>query len=73
MVVQDLKMTPLQGIPSERVRRIRDRMLSYPRELDLERARCYTRIYKQMEDAPPCMKNVKALEEFLRLRKMSFL
>ncbi|NVM18887.1 MAG: hypothetical protein HWN80_14315 [Candidatus Lokiarchaeota archaeon] len=66
MVVQDLKMTPLQGIPSERVRKIRDNMLSMPRELDLERARCYTRIYKQMEDAPPCMKNVRALEEFLR-------
>jgi len=66
MVVQDLRTTPLQGIPSERVRKIRDRMLSMPRELDLERARCYTRIYKQMEDAPPCMKNVKALEEFLR-------
>jgi pyruvate formate-lyase/glycerol dehydratase family glycyl radical enzyme len=66
MVVQDLRMTPLQGIPSERVRKIRDRMLSMPRELDLERARCYTRIYKQMEDAPPCMKNVKALEEFLQ-------
>jgi pyruvate formate-lyase/glycerol dehydratase family glycyl radical enzyme len=41
-------------------------MLSMPRELDIERARCYTRIYKQMEDAPPCIKNVKALEEFLR-------
>ncbi|MFW9940020.1 MAG: pyruvate formate lyase family protein [Candidatus Thorarchaeota archaeon] len=66
MVVQSIKMAPLQGIPSERVRKIRDRMLSMPRELDIERARCYTRIYKQMEDAPPCMKNVKALEEFLR-------
>ena len=66
MVVQDLTMTPLHGIPAERVRKMRDRMLSTPRELDLERARCYTRIYKQMEDAPPCMKNVKALEEFLR-------
>ncbi|MHA2280888.1 MAG: pyruvate formate lyase family protein [Promethearchaeota archaeon] len=66
MVVQDFKMTPLQGIPSERVRKIRDRMLSMPREFDIERARCYTRIYKQMEDSPPCMKNVKALEEFLR-------
>jgi pyruvate formate-lyase/glycerol dehydratase family glycyl radical enzyme len=65
MVIQDVKMTPLQGIPSERVRKIRDRMLSMPRELDIERARCYTRIYKQMEDAPPCMKNAKALEEFL--------
>ncbi|MFX1567510.1 MAG: pyruvate formate lyase family protein [Promethearchaeota archaeon] len=66
MVVQVLKMTPLQGIPSERVRKMRDRMLAIPKELDLERARCYTRIYKQMEDAPPCMKNAKALEEFLR-------
>ncbi len=66
MVVKDFKMTPLQGIPSERVGKIRDRMLSLPRELDIERARCYTRIYKQMENAPPCMKNVKALEEFLR-------
>ncbi|MFX1522479.1 MAG: pyruvate formate lyase family protein [Promethearchaeota archaeon] len=66
MVVQDIKMIPLQGIPSERVRKIRDRMLSMPRELDIERARCYTRIYKQLEDTPPCMKNVKALEEFLR-------
>ena len=66
MVVQSIKMAPLQGIPSERVRKIRDRMLSMPRELDIERARCYTRIYKQMEDAPPCMMNAKALEEFLR-------
>jgi formate C-acetyltransferase len=65
MVIQDVKMTPLQGIPSERVRKIRDRMLSMPRELDIERARCYTRIYKQMENSPPCMLNVKALEEFL--------
>jgi len=59
-------MTPLQGNPSERVRKIRDRMLSSPFEYDLERARCYTRIWKQMEDSPPCMKKVKALEEFLR-------
>ncbi|MFX1363821.1 MAG: pyruvate formate lyase family protein [Promethearchaeota archaeon] len=66
MVVQNFKLNPIPGTPSERVRKIRDRMLSMPRELDIERARCYTRIYKQMEDAPPCMKNVKALEEFLR-------
>ncbi|MFX1373046.1 MAG: pyruvate formate lyase family protein [Promethearchaeota archaeon] len=66
MVVQSFKLNPILGTPSERVRKIRDRMLSMPRELDIERARCYTRIYKQMEDAPPCIKNVKALEEFLR-------
>ncbi len=66
MVVQSFKLSPIHGTPSERVRKIRDRMLSMPRELDIERARCYTRIYKQMEDASICMKNVKALEEFLR-------
>ncbi|MFW9987790.1 MAG: pyruvate formate lyase family protein [Candidatus Odinarchaeota archaeon] len=66
MVVQSFKLNPILGTPSERVRKIRDRMLSMPRELDIERARCYTRIYKQMENAPPCMKNVKALEEFLK-------
>ncbi|MFW9874971.1 MAG: pyruvate formate lyase family protein [Candidatus Thorarchaeota archaeon] len=65
MVVQNLKMTPLQGIPSERVRKIRDKMLSQPFEYDLERARCYSRIWKQMEDAHPYMKKAKALEEFL--------
>ena len=66
MNVETLKITPLQGIPSERVRKIRDRMLSMPRELDIERARCYTRIWKQMLDSPPCMRKAKALEEFLR-------
>ncbi len=66
MVIQDIKMIPLQGIPSERVRKIRDRMLSCPFEYDIERARCYTRIWKQMEDSPPCMRKAKALEEFLR-------
>ncbi|MFX1490137.1 MAG: pyruvate formate lyase family protein, partial [Promethearchaeota archaeon] len=66
MVVQNLKMAPLQGIPSERVQKIRDKMLSQPFEYDLERARCYSRIWKQMEDAHPYMKKAKALEEFLR-------
>ena len=65
MVVQDIKMAALQGIPTERVRKIRDKMLSQPFEYDLERARCYSRIWKQMEDAHPLMKKAKALEEFL--------
>jgi len=65
MVVQVIKMAPLQGIPSERVRKIRDKMLSQPFEYDLERARCYTRIWKQMENSHPYMKKAKALEEFL--------
>ncbi|MFX1396736.1 MAG: pyruvate formate lyase family protein [Promethearchaeota archaeon] len=58
-------MKPLEGIPSERIRNIRDKMLSSPFEYDIERARCYTRIWKQMEDSPPCMRKAKALEEFL--------
>ncbi|MFW9987791.1 MAG: pyruvate formate lyase family protein [Candidatus Odinarchaeota archaeon] len=66
MVIQDFKLSPLLGIPSERVRKIRDRMLANPFEYDLERARCYTRIYKQFENSPPCMKKARALEEFLR-------
>jgi pyruvate formate-lyase/glycerol dehydratase family glycyl radical enzyme len=65
MIVQYYKSVPLQGIPSERVRRIRDKMLNSPFECDLERARCYTRIWKSMEDSPPCMRKAKALEEFL--------
>ena len=65
MVVQNLKMSPLQGIPSERIRKIRDEMLSHPFEYDIERARCYTRIWKRMLDSPPCMRKAKALEEFL--------
>ncbi len=66
MVIQNYIQSPLLGNPSERVGKIRDEMLSHPFEFDLERARCYTRIYKQMENAPPAMKKAKALEEFLR-------
>lgn len=66
MVVQNFNAAPLRGNPSERVGKIRDEMLSHPFEYDLERARCYTRIYKQMENAPPGMKKAKSLEEYLR-------
>ncbi|MFX1445674.1 MAG: pyruvate formate lyase family protein, partial [Promethearchaeota archaeon] len=66
MVVTNYKMDLLQGIPSERVRRIRDNMLNSPFEYDLERARCYTRVWKRMENSPPCMRKAKALEEFLQ-------
>src|SRR4030042_7098980 len=66
MIAKNTRSEPLHGIPSERVGKIRDDMLAHPFVHDLERARCYTRIYKKMENAPPCMKNAKALEEFLR-------
>lgn len=63
---QEIKMAPLKGQPSERVRKMRDEMLDNPFEYDLERARCYTRIWKQMLDSPPCIRKAKALEEYLR-------
>ncbi|MEJ2251614.1 MAG: pyruvate formate lyase family protein [Candidatus Lokiarchaeota archaeon] len=66
MVVKNFKIAPLRGVPSERVGKIRDEMLSHPFEYDLERARCYTIIYKKMENEHPCIKQAKSLEEFLR-------
>src|SRR4030042_5234320 len=66
MIAQNFKISPLLGVPSERAAKIRDEMLSHPFEFDIERARCYTRIYKKMENAHPCIKQAKALEEFLR-------
>jgi len=61
MTILDYRVIPLQGVPSDRVLKIRDRMLSMPRELDIERARCYTRIWKQMLDSPPCISSTQLL------------
>ena len=66
MLAKKLSSYPLQGVPTERVLRIRDRMLSNPFELDLERARCYTRMWKLYEDSPPCLRKARSLEEFLK-------
>lgn len=51
---------------SERIARLRESLLSSSYEGDIERARYYTRSYKQTEGEPPCMRAAKGLEETLR-------
>ncbi len=51
---------------SERIGRLREHLLASPYEADIERARYYTRSYKQTEGDPPCMRAAKGLEETLR-------
>jgi pyruvate formate-lyase/glycerol dehydratase family glycyl radical enzyme len=50
----------------ERVAKLRDRLLSTAFKLDIERAKYYTRAYKQTEGQPPCLRAAKGLEETLR-------
>lgn len=51
---------------SERIGRMRGRLLEALYEADIERARYYTRSYKQSEGEPPCMRSAKGLLETLR-------
>ncbi len=51
---------------SERIARLRENFLTSPYEADIERARYYTRSYKQTENDPPCLRAAKGLEETLR-------
>src|SRR5271169_4131452 len=51
---------------SERIARLRENFLSNPYEADIERARYYTRSYKQTEGESPCLRAAKGLEETLR-------
>jgi len=53
------------GIASERIRRLKERFLESPYSLDIERARYYTKAWKQMENAGPCMRAAKGLSEAL--------
>ncbi len=50
---------------SERISRMRDDILAALYEADIERARYYTRSYKQTEGEPPCTRAAKALRETL--------
>ncbi len=54
-----------QYIP-ERIKKLRDRLLSTPFKLDIERAKYYTRAYKKAEGQPPCLRAARGLEETLR-------
>lgn len=50
----------------ERIERLKKRLQSRSFELDLDRARYYTRAYKRTEGEPPCMRASRGLEETLR-------
>ncbi|MHB8896884.1 MAG: glycyl radical protein [Candidatus Geothermincolia bacterium] len=54
-----------RGTPSRRAGRLKDRLLSAPYEIDIERARSYTRIWKKAEGTPPCTKAALALKAAL--------
>jgi len=56
-----VKQKPL----SDRIARLKQRLLTSPYEADIERARYYTRVWKQMEKAPPAMRAAQALKETL--------
>lgn len=55
----------------DRIKRLRARLLSTPYRLDLERVRCYTKVYKNTEGEPPCLRAAKGLQETLRNMKIS--
>ncbi len=48
---------------SARIMRLKERLLSSSWEVDVERARYYTRTWKKMESAPPAMRAAQALNE----------
>jgi pyruvate formate-lyase/glycerol dehydratase family glycyl radical enzyme len=51
---------------SERIGRLRDKLLSSLNEADIERARYYTRSYKKTEGQGACVRAARGLEETLR-------
>ena len=54
------------GKPSERGSRLKASLHSAPPEIDIERARHFTRVWREMEDGPPCTRAAKALQSTLR-------
>jgi pyruvate formate-lyase/glycerol dehydratase family glycyl radical enzyme len=55
-----------RGVPTARGAKLKQRLLDSPYEIDIERARCYTRIWKETEGTGPCLRATRALEETLR-------
>ncbi len=64
-------MMMTRGRPSERARRLKERLLASPFSVDVERARYYTDTWRRMEDSPPCMRAACALEGTLRNMSVS--
>jgi pyruvate formate-lyase/glycerol dehydratase family glycyl radical enzyme len=61
-----MQKTLSRGIPTARGVRLKERLLACPYEVDIERARCYTKTWKELESASPCMRAARALENTLR-------
>jgi pyruvate formate-lyase/glycerol dehydratase family glycyl radical enzyme len=62
MAVQALDTSSLLAEDSPRIERLKDRLLHAPYEICLERARQFTRVYKETEGMDPAMRNALALE-----------
>jgi hypothetical protein len=54
------------GSATDRASRLKQRLLSAPYEIDIERARAYTRAWEKAQDEMPCMKAALALQQALR-------
>jgi hypothetical protein len=63
MSISATQITDKRMPASARIMRLRERLLSSSWEIDLERARFYTRVWKKMEGAPPAMRAAQALKE----------
>jgi pyruvate-formate lyase len=61
-----MKTTSTTPMYSERIGRIRDHVLKSVYEADIERARYYTKAYRETEGQLPCIQAAKGLEETLR-------
>lgn len=56
----------MDGVTSNRAAKLKENLLGSPYEIDIERARFYTKSWRRTEDAEPCMRAARALEETLR-------
>jgi formate C-acetyltransferase len=48
------------------MRKFKERIIASPYEVDVERGKHYTRVWRETEDGGPCMRAARALEETLR-------
>ncbi len=63
---KESRVSGASGDVPERIRRMREHLLATTFKLDIERAKYYTRAYRQTEGQPPCFRAAKGLEETLR-------
>ncbi len=63
MSISTAQATDKKMPASAKIMRLKERLLSSPWEVDIERARYYTRTWKKMGSAPPAMRAAQALKE----------